>query len=66
MIGECPTVVVQRDPANRYLAPNRPKEIHAYSLLQLKGLRVRASETDSSWVTLSEDDLQRSGACPAP
>ncbi len=66
MVGQCPMVVVRQDPANRYVAPNRPKEIRAYSLVVLQGLRIRASEADSSWVTLSEEDLQQYGACPAP
>jgi hypothetical protein len=66
MVGECPTVIVTSDPGNRYLAPNRPKQIRVHSLVSLKGLRIRSAETDSSWITLSEDDLQRYGACPTP
>ncbi len=65
-IGECPMVVVKRDPGNRYVAPNRPKEIRAHSLLALQGLRLRPSGTDSSWVTLSQEELARYGACPTP
>ncbi|HXG44893.1 MAG TPA: hypothetical protein VNJ71_09080 [Gemmatimonadales bacterium] len=66
MVGECPMVTVKPDPANRYVAPNRPKQVRAHALVTLKGLRIRSSGTDSTWITLSEDDLQRYGACPTP